>query len=232
MLTQQVMDILSAAREAGWVVEPEAKRLLALSGLPVPKFGWARGADEAVEQARAVGYPVVAKVVSPRILHKSEWKGVAVGLNTDEALRETFERFSRLEGFAGILVEEMVQGMELIVGAKVDYQFGPTVLLGIGGTGVEIYKDSSLRMAPLAEKDVRSMVGKLKGHALLEGYRGAEPVNLEALTALMLAFSGLVMELQDFIESVDLNPVKCGSETCVIADARIVLANSDPAHFQ
>jgi len=75
-------------------------------------------------------------------------------------------------------------------------------------------------------------VGKLKGHALLEGYRGAEPVSLEALTALMLDFSGLVMELQDFIESVDLNPVKCGAETCVIADARIVLANSEPADFQ
>ena len=113
--------------------------------------------------------------------------------------------------------------MELIVGAKVDYQFGPVILLGIGGTGVEIYKDSTIRMAPLQERDVRSMVGKLKAHALLEGYRGADPVNLDDLTRLMLAFSSLVKELQDAIESVDLNPVKCSPEKCVIADARIIL---------
>lgn len=231
MLTQQVLDILSASREAGWVMEPEAKRLLALAGLPVPMFGWARGADEAVEQAHEVGYPVVAKVVSPRILHKSEWKGVSVGLDSDEAVRETFQRFSRYEGFEGMLVEEMVQGIELIVGAKVDYQFGPVILLGIGGTGVEIYKDSSLRMAPLQEKDVHSMIGKLKARALLEGYRGAEPVNLADLTAVMLAFSSLVMALQDFVDSVDLNPVKCGPKKCVIADARIMLVKSDGAEF-
>lgn len=223
MLTPQVMDILAASKDAGWVVEPEAKRLLALSGLPVPEFGWVKEIEEAVERAHEIGYPVVAKVVSPKILHKSEWKGVVVGLETDEALRETFRRFSRYEGFSGMLVEEMVGGTELIVGAKVDYQFGPVILLGIGGTGVEIYKDSVLRMAPLQARDVRSMIGKLKGHALLEGYRGAEPVNLADLTAMMLTFSSLVVALQDVIESVDLNPVKCSAEKCVIADARIML---------
>jgi acetate---CoA ligase (ADP-forming) subunit beta len=232
MLKPEVMDILSASKDAGWVMEPEAKRLLALSGLPVPKFKWARETDEAVEQAHEVGYPVVAKVVSPRILHKSEWKGVVVGLDSDEGLRETFERFSRCDGFSGMLVEEMVPGMELIVGAKVDDQFGPVILLGIGGTGVEIYKDSTLRMAPLKERDVGSMIGKLKAHALLEGYRGAAPVNLADLTAMMLAFSSLVMELQDFIESVDLNPVKCSPEKCVIADARIMLVKSGHEDFR
>lgn len=223
MLKPQMMDILSASRETGWVMEPEAKRLLSLAGLPIPIFKWAREADEAVAHAHEVGYPVVAKVVSPQILHKSEWNGVVVGLDNDKALRETFQRFSRYEGFAGMLVEEMVPGMELIVGAKVDYQFGPVILLGIGGTGVEIYKDSTIRMAPLQERDVRSMVGKLKAHTLLEGYRGADPVNLDDLTRLMLAFSSLVTELQDAIESVDLNPVKCSPEKCVIADARIIL---------
>lgn len=226
MLKPEVMDILYASRGAGWVMEPDAKRVLALSGLPVPKFGWAGGADEAVDQAHQIGYPVVAKVVSPRILHKSEWKGVVVGVSSDQNLREIFERFSRYDGFAGMLVEEMVPGMELIVGAKVDHQFGPVILLGIGGTAVEIYKDSTLRMAPLQERDVRSMVGKLKAHELLEGYRGAEPVNLDELTRFMLAFSDLVMALQDVVESVDLNPVKCSPEKCVIADARIMLVKS------
>jgi acetate---CoA ligase (ADP-forming) subunit beta len=231
LLKPDVLDILTSSRAAGWVMEPEAKRLLALSGLPVPKFRWAGEADEAVDQAHEVGYPVVAKVVSPRILHKSEWKGVVVGLKTDDALRETFERFSRYDGFAGMLVEEMVQGLELIVGARIDYQFGPVILLGMGGTGVEIYKDTTLRMAPLQERDVRSMVGKLKAHALLEGHRGAEPVNLADLTSMMLAFSRLVMDLQEFIESVDLNPVKCNAQKCVIADARILLVKSGHGSF-
>ena len=226
MLNQKITDILSASREVGWVMEPEAKRLLALSGLRVPSFGWVKERGEAVRMAHEIGYPVVAKVVSPKILHKSEWEGVAVGLNRDEALLETFERFSRYDGFAGMLVEEMVSGLELIVGAKVDYQFGPVILLGIGGTGVEIYKDSALRMAPLQERDDRSMVRNLKAHALLEGYRGAEPINLEDLTHTMLTFSQLVIDLQDHIESVDLNPVKCNPEKCIIADARIMLMKS------
>lgn len=226
MLNGEILDILSASREAGWVVEPEAKRLLAVAGLPVPKFGWAKKEDEAVRMAREIGYPVVAKVVSHAILHKSEWKGVAVGLDGDQALLGTYERFKRLEGFAGMLVEEMVPGLELIVGAKVDYQFGPVILLGIGGTGVEIYKDSALRMAPLQERDVRSMVRNLKARALLEGYRGAEPVNLDDLTRLLLAFSRLMMELEGHVESLDLNPVKCSPEKCVVADARIMLMKS------
>jgi len=227
MLSQEIMDILSSSREAGWVMEPEAKRLLALSGLRVPRFGWVREGDEAVHLAREIGYPVVAKVVSPKILHKSEWEGVAVGLDRDEALLKTYERFSRYDGFAGMLVEEMVPGLELIVGAKVDYQFGPVILLGIGGTGVEIYKDSTLRMAPLQERHVRSMVGNLKAHALLEGYRGAEPINLDDLTHMILTFSRLVMDLEDHIESVDLNPVKCTPEKCIIADARIVMKSAE-----
>lgn len=229
MLKREILDILSTSREAGWVVEPEAKRLLALAGLPVPRYGWAKNEDEAVRLAREIGYPVVAKVVSPAILHKSEWKGVAVGLEADRVVLETYGRFEGYDGFAGMLVEEMVPGLELIVGAKFDYQFGPVILLGIGGTGVEIYKDSALRMAPLRASDVRSMVRSLKARELLEGHRGAEPVNLKALADVMLAFSRLMMELEGLIESVDLNPVMCGPETCIIADARIILPKPDRA---
>ncbi|HIJ36150.1 MAG TPA: acetyl-CoA synthetase, partial [Deltaproteobacteria bacterium] len=96
-------------------------------------------------------------------------------------------------------------------------------LLGIGGTGVEIYGDTSLRMAPLDERTVRSMVKNLRAHKLLEGYRGAEPINLEELVRMMLKFSDLIMELEDHIESVDLNPVMCNSKKCIAADARFVL---------
>jgi len=117
----------------------------------------------------------------------------------------------------------MVEGIELIVGAKVDHQFGPVILLGIGGTSAEIYRDTILRMAPINHGDIESMVRGLKAHRLLEGYRGSQPINLEELTRLMILFSNLVMNLEPHIESIDLNPVICSSKRCVVADARIIL---------
>lgn len=216
-------EILTASKDRGWVLEPEAKRIFSWIGLDVPRFIWTTRVDEALRFAREIGYPLVGKVVSPRILHKSDRNGVVVGIKRDEELAETFERFRRMEGFAGLLVEEMVSGVELIVGSKVDYQFGPVILLGIGGTGVEIYRDVSLRMAPLNSKDIESMVRCLKAHRLLEGYRGSGPVNLSKLEEFLTMFSGLVMELEKSVESIDLNPVICSSKRCVIADARIIL---------
>lgn len=146
-----------------------------------------------------------------------------IGIDSDDQIKETFHRFSKLEGFVGMLVEQMVSGLELIIGAKVDYQFGPVILLGIGGTGVEIYRDTALRMAPLQERDVESMVRALKAHQLLEGFRGSEPINLQELTRMLMAFSSLVMQLEEMIESIDLNPVLCSPKRCVVADARIML---------
>jgi acyl-CoA synthetase (NDP forming) len=223
VLKKGIRDILSASKDVGWVLEPEAKRLFSLAGLDVPRFSRAATSEEAVRFAREIGYPIVMKVVSPRVVHKSDMDGVAVGLNRDEDVAETFRRFSPVDGFAGVLVEEMISGLELMVGAKIDYQFGPIILLGMGGTGVEIYRDVALRMAPLRSRDVESMIRDLKAGRLLEGYRGSEPINLSELTRLVLTFSGLVMDLEKFIESIDLNPVICSSTTCVVADARIML---------
>ncbi len=223
MLKKGMRDILSASKDVGWVLEPEAKRLFSLAGLVVPQFTWANTGEEAVRFARKIGYPIVMKVVSPRIVHKSDTNGVAVGIGSDGDAAETFNRFSRMDGFAGVLVEEMISGLELMVGAKIDYQFGPVILLGIGGTGVEIYRDVSLRMAPLRQADVESMIKDLKAFRLLEGYRGSEPISQSKLTRLLVTFSGLVMGLHEFIESIDLNPVICSSNKCVVADARIML---------
>jgi acyl-CoA synthetase (NDP forming) len=122
-------------------------------------------------------------------------------------------------------VEEMVSGTELIVGAKIDYQFGPVILLGIGGTGVEIYQDTTLRMAPLNQQDVDYMINGLKAGQLIKGYRGSEPVNLPALSSLIMTFSALVMEIEKSIESIDLNPVMCNAKRCVVADARIMIGD-------
>jgi hypothetical protein len=122
-----------------------------------------------------------------------------------------------------MLVEEMVSGLELIVGAKNDYQFGPVILFGMGGVLVEIYRDIVLRMAPLSQGDIDSMMRCLKARRLLEGYRGSNPINFKELKELLVNFSNLVMDLENFFESIDLNPVICSIDRCVVADARILL---------
>lgn len=224
MLTPEINAILADARAEGWVNEPESKRLLSLAGIPVPRFRWCHNQAEAIDFMREIGAPLVVKVVSAAIVHKSEVGGVTVGIQTPDELADVYRRYQTMEGFGGVLVEETVSGIELIVGAKNDHQFGPVVLLGIGGTGVEIYDDTTLRMAPIFEKDARAMIDGLRGHKLLEGYRGAQAVDVQALMQLMVRFSQLVLELEPMFESVDLNPVKCTGDRCVVADARIMLA--------
>jgi len=223
MLTGEMKSILGAARHVGWVMEPEAKQIFSLAGLDVPRFRWVKDEKEVAQLGEEVGYPLVAKIVSPKVVHKSDVKGVVVGIKAQPELMEIYQRFSQVEAFDGMLIEEMVSGIEVIVGAKMDVQFGPIILFGMGGTSAEIYRDVSLRMAPLSPIDVASMVKCLKAHELLEGYRGSEAIHLGQLVKTMQIFSALVMDFQGEIESIDLNPVMCSSTRCVVADARIML---------
>jgi succinyl-CoA synthetase beta subunit len=223
VLKGEILAILEDSRENGWVLEPDAKRILSIAGIDVPRFTWAKSFGEAAAFAREIGYPVVMKVVSPRAMHKTEFDGVVVGIDSDGKLKDAYGALSRIDGFEGVIVDEMLSGVELIVGAKNDSQFGPVILMGVGGVSVELYKDSAIRMAPLVEKDVGSMVRCLKAHEILEGFRGAEPVSLELLTKLLMSFSNLVMGIADQVESIDLNPVMCSSRRCAVADARILL---------
>ncbi len=226
MLTDSVAEILAAARPAGWVLEPDAKQILRSVGIPTPRCHLAVTRDDAIRFARKIGFPVAAKIVSPEVLHKTEHNGVVLGIESDDTLGAAFDRFMGVEQFQGVLVEEMVAGVELIVGATIDHQFGPVVLLGIGGIGVELYGDTAIRMAPVTEQDVRSMASQLKGRQLLQGFRGSAPVAMAPLIDLVIRFSELVMDLEKQITSIDLNPVMCTSEGCVVADARIILAKA------
>lgn len=228
-MTPSHPDILRIIEEAsgnGWVLENASKQIFSLAGFDLPRFAVASTAEEACRIANEIGYPVVAKVVSPRILHKSDVGGVVVGVGNGGRLKEIFEQLSVLDGFQGLLVEEMVSGIELILGAKIDLQFGPMILLGMGGTGVEIYQDVALRMAPLTDNDATAMIEGLKAHRLLEGYRGAPPVDRDKLMETLLAFSSVVVELEERIESIDINPLLCSADRCVVADARIILKGS------
>jgi acyl-CoA synthetase (NDP forming) len=231
-LKKKIQDILNRSKPQGWVLEPDAKEILSLSEIAVPDFRWARDFDQAVQYARVIGYPLVAKIVSPAVLHKSDIGGVAVGIGSDAELRTVWRRFARREAFSGVLLEKMVKGLELIVGGKIDVQFGPVVLLGIGGKGVEIYKDRTLRMAPIQDRDVLSMVRSLTAGRLLSGFRGESPIDMQALIGLMTAFSKILLKMADQITSVDLNPVICSAQGCVAADARIILkgGRNDTTH--
>ena len=228
MLTPKIWAIIGESKEQGWILEPQAKQIFSSVGLTVPAFASVRTDQEAVRFAEKIGYPVVAKIVSPQVLHKSDVGGVVTAIDSEDNLKKVLARFRRMEGFVGMLLEEMVAGdIELIVGAKIDYQFGPVLLLGMGGTAVEIYRDITLKMAPLNPSNVESMLKNLKAYKLLTGYRGKAPVNLDELRRLLITFSEVVMEMAEKIESIDLNPVICTATQCVIADARILL-KKDP----
>lgn len=223
MDARTILEIVEDSRDTGWVLEPDAKRILALAGVDVSRHAWAANADQACAAANEIGWPVVVKVVSPRVVHKTEVGGVVTGVSGETAVRAAFDRLSRIDAFQGVVVDETLDGVELIVGAKNDAQFGPVVLVGVGGIGVELYRDTAIRMAPLTEKDARGMLRCLRAHEILDGFRGKEPVNRDLLVQLLLGFSNLVMAIGDQVESIDLNPVICSSRRCAAADARIML---------
>ena len=216
--------IIEKSQETGWVLEPDAKAMMASFGLDIPRFVLTDDIETASSFLAQLKAPVVAKAVSKKILHKTEYNAVAINIHSQEALTEQMERLLSLEGCQSVLVEEMIPGIELIVGAKNDFQFGPVVVFGLGGTAVEIYNDTAVRMAPLTPEDVSSMVTSLTARDVIYGYRGRHGVNLDALTRLMIDFSHLIMQIEDHIDSVDLNPVICTLDRCVVADARIILA--------
>jgi succinyl-CoA synthetase beta subunit len=227
MLKAEIKTVLESARTRGWVSEPDAKRLLSAAGLEVPRFVVVTDTDQIEPVVADLGFPLVAKVVSSRIVHKSDVDGVRTGIKSIRELTAVFETFSRLDGFEAMLIEQMVSGLELIIGAKMDDQFGPVILLGMGGIGVEIYQDVSLRMAPVGNEDVEAMIKGLKAAPLLSGYRGRPAVNRDKLTRTLVCFSEFVMAAADMIESIDLNPVMCSGEKCIVADARIMLPPVD-----
>lgn len=216
---------IRSAEKRGWMLEPDAKQMLAAHGFDVPKGVVTGSPEAALTFLETAGGPVVLKAVSEKILHKTEFKAVVTGIDRPDQLEQEFQRLLALDGCKTVLVEEMVAGIELFLGAKNDYQFGPVVILGLGGTAVEIYNDTAVRMAPVSPESVDAMVDTLKAARLVRGYRGQAGVNMDALRKLVVNFSRLVMALEPNLQSIDLNPVICTPERCVAVDARIMLAD-------
>lgn len=214
------------------LLEHEAYEFLKAFDLPVPRFGLATSEDEAVKIAQRVGYPVVLKVVSPDIVHKSDVGGVKVNIASDEEVSKWFNTImsnvrARAPGarVAGILVQEMVpQDLEVIVGSTRDPVFGPVVMFGLGGVFVEVLKDVSLRIVPLTEYDAEEMLSEIKSARILRGYRGTPPRDSKALVDIIIKVSK-IMESVEEITDIDLNPVMVFPEGkgAKIADARILI---------
>ncbi|OGR09946.1 MAG: acetyl-CoA synthetase [Desulfobacterales bacterium RIFOXYA12_FULL_46_15] len=223
MLKKKIRTIIDAHKDMGWVMEPGAKAIMKSQGLDIPDFVLTNSFEKAEKFLKKINRPVVAKAVSRKILHKTEHQAVVTEIRSGGHLKKEMERLLKLDGCESILIEEMAEGLEVIIGAKNDFQFGPVVVFGIGGTSVEIYNDTAIRMAPLKPEDVFSMIASLKAKALLYGYRGKDGVNMEVLTSTLVKFSHLIMALENHMESLDLNPVICTKDRCIIADARLIL---------
>ncbi|MBN2797984.1 MAG: acetate--CoA ligase family protein [Deltaproteobacteria bacterium] len=223
-MNARVEALLREARAVGWVMEPAAREILASYAVPVGRHLVATRWEEAIAGAASLGWPLVAKVVSPEIVHKADVGGVIVGITGEAALRAAWDHLSALPAFAGVLLDEQhTMGVELIVGVKIDPAFGPVVMVGLGGTAVELYRDVSIRMAPLSLESAREALAALKAFPLLTGYRGGQAVDLDALVELLLAVSEAAMALEDAVESLDLNPVFASASGAVVADARLIL---------
>jgi succinyl-CoA synthetase beta subunit len=211
-----------------FVTEPEAYEILEDYGVQVAPWALCNSAQEAVEAADRIGYPVVMKVVSPQIVHKTEFGAVKINLSSSKEVKEAYSELIEIssghEGIEvrGILVSKMLEGLEIIVGSTTDPQFGPLLMLGLGGIFVEVFKDVSYRIAPLEEIDVEEMLYELKGSKLIRGFRGMEGVNIEDLKRVLISISTLLTDLKDILE-MDLNPIFGNSTGVRVADARIIL---------
>jgi len=226
MLSKSDSSIIENSKHRGWVLEPHAKQIMADHGFDVPAFVLTDSIQAASAFLRESPGRVVAKAVSDKILHKTEFNAVVTGISDETILEQEMTRLKNLAGCEQVLVEEMVEGLEIIIGAKNDFQFGPVIVLGLGGTSVEIYNDTAIRMAPVNPEDVVSMVDSLAAKKLFKGYRKKPGVNMDVLTRLVVDFSSLAMDLEETFQSIDLNPVICTKDRCVIADARIMLQSN------
>ncbi len=207
--------------------EYESKKLLETFGIPVVKTLIAHTVDEAVSHAQKIGYPIVLKLFSDTITHKSDIGGVKLNLKDEDAVRKSFEEIKNAvpaSDFQGVTVQPMVKlkGFELILGASCDPQFGPVILFGSGGVMVEVYKDRALGFAPLNSTLARHMIQKTKIYEALKGFRGQKSVPMDKLEELLVAFSLMISALPQ-IKECDINPLVASSDTFIALDARVVL---------
>jgi acyl-CoA synthetase (NDP forming) len=224
--------IIDSIRKQGRAVltEIESKHVIKEAGISTIETRLASSLNEATAISEDIGFPMVLKVASPDITHKSDAGGVKVGLKNKAEVREAYREImtsarqrypeARIEG---VSVQSVARpGIELIIGMYHDFQFGPIIMFGLGGIFVEALRDVSFRVIPIVRRDAAEMIKEIKGYSLLQGYRGQEPANLHSLQDILLKVSALV-ERTPGIKEIDLNPVFAYKDGALAVDARIVL---------
>jgi len=232
MTKQEAKKLITDAIQSGRtsLLEPEAKEILKAWEIPLPPNFVVKDKDAVIGAANNIGYPVVLKVVSRDILHKTEAGGVMAGLKNAQEVEDSFNEMifelsdhyatAKIEGF---LIERMVdKGVEVIVGGIRDAQFGPAVMFGIGGVIVELLKDVSFRLAPVTKEECLAMMEEIKAYPLLAGYRGAEPADLDAIADVIIKVGNIMAEAVE-IKEMEINPLIVYPEGAMAVDARVVL---------
>src|SRR5438876_4734368 len=231
---RRVLDTVKAEGRTA-LTAPEGKVVCEAYGIAVPKEGVATSAADAAKIATAMGFPVVLKIVSPDILHKTEAGGVLVGVKSAEDAQKGYDtiianakKYNAKANVLGVQVQEMLTGgQEVIIGAVTDPVFGKLVAFGLGGVLVEVLKDITFRLAPASKADAMSMLDGIAAAEILKGVRGAPAVKRDALAAMIVNVSQLVADYPEIAE-MDLNPVFATRDGAIAADVRIVV-NSSPA---
>jgi acetyl-CoA synthetase (ADP-forming) len=232
MRAKAISEIFDLAKSEGrnFLYEHEAKKLIALYDMPVTQISVVNNENDAVKAANTIGYPIVLKIISPQILHKSDAGGVIININNDQETREKYNNilanakaYKPDAEITGILVQEMApKGTEIIIGTTTDPTFGPTIMFGLGGIFVEILKDVSFRVAPIDIQDAKEMIKEIKAYKILEGARGMPPSDQNTLAEILVKVSNMLMECPE-IKELDMNPILAYPDGARIVDARIIL---------
>lgn len=219
--------IEKATREGRHLLEPEVLSLLEDYGIHVPRHILIHNEDEALKAAISLGWPVVMKVVSPDIIHKTESEGVFLDLRNEKQVSEAFFQLYSLES-TGNRIEGLIiypfqkHDVELSVGMVRDFQFGPVITFGLGGIWIEVFRDIAYGIAPLSHKEAEDMLNSIRAHSILKGMRKRLPADREALCKLLVRLSQMVIK-EDVIQEIDLNPVFPLEKGYFIADGRVIL---------
>jgi len=223
-----VKEAMSLGRKT--LTEPETKEILRACGIPVPRFVVAKDVAGALEAAEEIGYPLVMKIISPDIPHKSDFGGVAIGIKDADEVEEKWSQMflsvameNPMAVIEGFIIEQMApKGVEVITGVVRDAQFGPVAMFGIGGVSVELMKDVSFRLSPVDEKEALEMMGEVKGWPLLRGFRGATPKDVAAVAQVIAKLVRLV-EKTGGLREIEINPLIVYDEGVIAVDARASL---------
>ncbi len=226
-------EIIATARKENrtFLLEPESKQLMKEIGIITTDFQVAKNSKEAIKVASEIGFPVVMKILSPQIIHKTDAGGVKLNINSEKETAVAFKeilasakKYDSKAEIRGVLIEKMVKpSTEIIVGVTRDPTFGPAIMFGLGGIFVELLKDVSFRIAPIKVEDAREMIHEIKALPMLQGFRGGPNVKLELIVDVLMKISKLSIDYMDDILEIDLNPIFAYEDKILTVDARIIL---------